>query len=81
MPPLGEERIRTTDWPCCNPDSEGRLEGDLLHHSYHSLEDHERQIDYFSDIAAASYTGGVMGILALDSRCEGVFSMGENKAY
>lgn len=39
------------------PSSEGHLEGDLLHHSYHSLEDHERQIDYFSDIAAASYTG------------------------
>ena len=40
------------------PSSEGHIAGDLLHHSYHSLEDHERQIDYFSDIAAVSYTGG-----------------------
>ena len=37
---------------------EGHLKGDLLHHSYHTPEDHYRQIAYFSDIAAHSYTGG-----------------------
>ena len=30
----------------------GRLEGDLLHHSYRSLSDHVRQIDFFTTIAA-----------------------------
>lgn len=35
----------------------GYLKGDLLHHSYHSEEDHIRQIEYFSDISAANYTG------------------------
>lgn len=30
----------------------GRLEGDLLHHSYRSLSDHLRQIDFFTTIAA-----------------------------
>ena len=35
----------------------GYLEGDLLHHSYHSVDDHIRQIEYFSDIAAVHYTG------------------------
>ena len=35
----------------------GHLQGDLLHHSYHSVEDHIRQIDYFSNIAAVHYTG------------------------
>jgi ADP-heptose:LPS heptosyltransferase len=37
--------------------SSGHLKGDLLHHSYNSVDDHVRQIDYFSDIAAAHYTG------------------------
>ncbi len=30
----------------------GRLEGDLLHHSYRSLPDHLRQIDFFTTISA-----------------------------
>jgi glycosyltransferase involved in cell wall biosynthesis len=30
----------------------GRLEGDLLHHSYRSISDHLRQIDFFTAIAA-----------------------------
>jgi ADP-heptose:LPS heptosyltransferase len=37
--------------------STGHLPGDLLHHSYHSVEDHIQQIEYFSDIAAAHYAG------------------------
>lgn len=35
----------------------GHLQGDLLHHSYHTVEDHIRQIAYFSDIAAVHYEG------------------------
>ena len=35
----------------------GHLQGDLLHHSYHTIEDHVGQIAYFSDIAAAHYEG------------------------
>ena len=35
----------------------GWLAGDLLHHSYHSISDHLRQIRYFSDIAAEHYAG------------------------
>lgn len=33
----------------------GHLKGDLLHYSYHSLEDHDKQIEYFTDIAAKAY--------------------------
>jgi len=32
----------------------GRLAGDLLHYSYGTAEDHYRQIDFFSDIAAVA---------------------------
>jgi ADP-heptose:LPS heptosyltransferase len=39
------------------PGMSGHLQGDLLHHSYHSVEDHIQQIDYFSDIAAVHYAG------------------------
>ncbi len=35
----------------------GFLKGDLLHYSYHSIDDHRRQIVYFSDIAAETYQG------------------------
>ena len=35
----------------------GFMEGDILHYSYHSVDDHLRQIDYFSDIAAVAYQG------------------------
>ena len=35
----------------------GFLKGDILHYSYHSVEDHLRQIGYFSDIAALAYQG------------------------
>ncbi|MBO74996.1 MAG: hypothetical protein CMD33_06965 [Flavobacteriales bacterium] len=35
----------------------GFLEGDILHYSYHSIQDHRRQIGYFSDIAAMAYDG------------------------
>ncbi len=31
------------------------LEGDLLHYSYNSIDDHHRQVDYFTTIAAKSY--------------------------
>ncbi len=37
--------------------SSGHLKGDLLHYSYHTVEDHRRQIAYFSDIAAGAYSG------------------------
>jgi glycosyltransferase involved in cell wall biosynthesis len=33
----------------------GHLKGDLLHYSYHSLEDHDKQIAYFTDIAAKTH--------------------------
>lgn len=33
----------------------GRLEGDLLHYSYYSLDDHYRQVDYFTSIAAKAF--------------------------
>ncbi|MGB0249852.1 MAG: glycosyltransferase family 2 protein, partial [Flavobacteriales bacterium] len=38
-------------------DEAGFMEGDILHYSYHSVDDHLRQIDYFSDIAAVAYQG------------------------
>lgn len=34
-----------------------RLPGDLLHYSYGSIEDHLRQLAYFSDIAAVAHVG------------------------
>jgi glycosyltransferase involved in cell wall biosynthesis len=47
---------------------EGRtalLEGDLLHHSYRSLSDHVRQIDFFTTIAArAKRAAGERGTIA-----------------
>lgn len=36
-----------------------RLKGDLLHYSYHEIEDHIRQIRFFTDIAATEYRGPV----------------------
>lgn len=33
----------------------GHLKGDLLHHSYHTREDHHRQVEYFTTIAAKAY--------------------------
>lgn len=37
----------------------GWIEGDLLHYSYYTLEDHYRQVDYFTNIAAkAAYSKG-----------------------
>ncbi len=33
----------------------GRLKGDILHYSYYSLEDHYRQVDYFTTIASKAY--------------------------
>lgn len=32
-----------------------QLKGDLLHYSYHSLEDHHKQIEHFTNIAAKAY--------------------------
>lgn len=31
------------------------LQGDLLHYSYHSIDDHLKQVDYFTTIAAKAY--------------------------
>lgn len=31
------------------------LEGDLLHYSYYTLEDHYKQVEYFTDISAKAY--------------------------
>lgn len=33
----------------------GKLDGDLLHYSYHQLEDHDKQIEYFTNIASKSF--------------------------
>jgi glycosyltransferase involved in cell wall biosynthesis len=33
----------------------GRLKGNILHYSYYSVEDHYRQVEYFTDIAAKAY--------------------------
>ena len=33
----------------------GLLKGDLLHYSYYSVEDHYRQVDYFTTIASKAY--------------------------
>lgn len=33
----------------------GHLKGDILHYSYYTLEDHYRQVNYFTDIAAKAY--------------------------
>jgi glycosyltransferase involved in cell wall biosynthesis len=51
-------------WGGINPHDEFRfdglattekLKGDILHYSYHSLEDHYRQIEHFTDIASRAY--------------------------
>ena len=51
-------------WGGTNPHDEFRfdgpattveLKGDILHYSYHSLEDHYRQIEHFTDIASRAY--------------------------
>lgn len=33
----------------------GHLKGDLLHYSYYTLDDHYRQVEYFTNIAAKAY--------------------------
>jgi len=33
----------------------GRLKGNILHYSYYSLEDHYRQVEYFTNIASRAY--------------------------
>jgi len=33
----------------------GRLRGDILHYSYYTIEDHYRQVEYFTTIAAKAY--------------------------
>lgn len=33
----------------------GRLKGDILHYSYYSLEDHYKQVEYFTNIASRAY--------------------------
>ena len=33
----------------------GGLKGDILHYSYYTLDDHYRQVNYFSEIAAKAY--------------------------
>lgn len=33
----------------------GRLKGDILHYSYYSVEDHYRQVEYFTNIASKAY--------------------------
>lgn len=43
----------------------GFLQGDLLHYSYYDVEDHIRQIRYFSDIAAHSFQGNLWQTLPL----------------
>jgi hypothetical protein len=35
-----------------NSERTGRLDGDILHYSFYSREDHLKQIEYFGDIAA-----------------------------
>ena len=51
-------------WGGINPHDEFRftdkaktkhLKGDILHYSYHTLQDHYKQIDHFTDIAAKAY--------------------------
>lgn len=32
-----------------------QLKGDILHYSYYSIEDHYKQVDYFTDIASNAY--------------------------
>jgi glycosyltransferase involved in cell wall biosynthesis len=43
------------------------LAGDLLHYSYHSIEDHHKQVEYFTTIGATSYykKGRKAGLLLL----------------
>lgn len=33
----------------------GELKGDILHYSYYSIEDHYRQVNYFTEISAQAY--------------------------
>jgi glycosyltransferase involved in cell wall biosynthesis len=33
----------------------GHLKGDILHYSYYSVEDHYKQVNYFTDISAKAY--------------------------
>jgi len=33
----------------------GHLKGDILHYSYHHLEDHDKQIEYFTNIASKAF--------------------------
>lgn len=55
----------TGEWTGENPHDEfklfdtnektGHLKGDLLHYSYHQLADHDKQIEYFTNIAAQAF--------------------------
>ena len=56
---------RTGHWTGINPHDKfelfegnkyaGYLKGDILHFSYYSIEDHYKQVDYFTDISAKAY--------------------------
>lgn len=56
---------RKGSWTGINPHDEyrfndptaitGHLKGDLLHYSYYNINDHYRQVDYFTTIAAKAY--------------------------
>lgn len=35
--------------------TEGKLKGDILHYSYYTVEDHYKQVQYFTDISAKAY--------------------------
>jgi len=35
--------------------SQGHLKGDILHYSYYSIEEHYKQVDYFTTISAKAY--------------------------
>lgn len=55
---------RKGSWQGINPHDEyrlnnngetGFLKGDILHYSYYSLDDHYKQVNYFTDIASKAY--------------------------
>lgn len=56
---------RKGQWTGLNPHDEykftdskstkGHLKGDILHYSYYSLQDHYKQVEYFTNIAAKAY--------------------------
>lgn len=55
---------RKGEWKGINPHdkfelekgcTEGKLAGDILHYSYYTVEDHYKQVEYFTDISAKAY--------------------------